>query len=242
MGSMANDNNLNLTISTTPAPFKSYHDNVVKSPLLIMIPQELKTPDLEGHLCRTDTWEKAALTNEGILFHPPSFSLQNYLNYDNGLERRMTGVPDGGSTSSSTNATALAQPETTAPTEGQDPLGEMASQFPAAIEVDQHELYSESLDNSALYRSSVAQVPAATESPHHTSEQSPTSPNSSSPASSHLSILNCQSTLQQQSRRYASLHRQLLEAGLSGLSDGSNSMLLYHRYVTVCLSVGHICL
>ncbi|KAG8411647.1 hypothetical protein J3458_015706 [Metarhizium acridum] len=222
---------------------RNQSDACPKSPLLIMSPQE--TRPLSGGSGTQSLWVETsfAAPRPDVLKSSPTvpFSLQEYLNDENDLERCIAGMPGQGRCSSSEERQAGQQavqlythsPSPVAVADRATNTGFFDSEY---IEVDYAELASVrgyqaaattttdglgGMEKNEVISLDSASVLSVT--------PSAASSSSSSSQSSSLSLLDPSYAPSPNSLRYESLHRQLQEAGLAGLGDGTNSIQLYHR-------------
>ncbi|QUC17421.1 uncharacterized protein UV8b_01662 [Ustilaginoidea virens] len=198
-----------------------------KSPLMALEHQETRIPDL---VHENPPWVETSRASTPGETRPPSvsFSLQSYLDDENDLEKRLVGAAElspgfqahhmvkqevraQGSNHKAATAASAALPglETTNVDDGG------LSQLPAmsAAEEDGTDaLTHEGMSlGSHSPRSTTTRASASTLSSKGSSNDQALAPGSVS-------------------SRHVAIHRQLEEAGLSGLGDGSHSFNLYHRY------------
>ncbi|KID70671.1 hypothetical protein MAN_00270, partial [Metarhizium hybridum] len=170
------------------------------------------------------------------------FSLQEYLNDENGLERCIAGMPGQDRCSSSQERQAGQQasqldahcPSTVAVADRATNTGFPDSEY---IEVDYAGLASArgceaaaTTTTDGLGGIEINEVTSLDS--WSTLSGAPLAGSSSSSSSTHSSshsLLDPSYAPCSNSLRYESLHRQLQEAGLAGLGDGTNSIQLYHR-------------
>ncbi|KHN94696.1 uncharacterized protein MAM_07451 [Metarhizium album ARSEF 1941] len=208
---------------------RNQSDACSKSPLLIMSPQETWLLPDSGEI--QNPWADTPVTTptSDALGSSPTvpFSLQEYLDDMNGLERCMAGMPEQGrcSRSRERRTTLILGPS---PVAVPDEPGFTDSEY---IEVDYEELASMRGDGAFATADDLGGVGwnavEPSDSPCHSSGAA--SATSSSSRSSGCSILDPSRAPPSRSLRYESLHRQLQEAGLAGLGDGTNSIQLYNR-------------
>ncbi|QLI63555.1 uncharacterized protein G6M90_00g026580 [Metarhizium brunneum] len=222
---------------------RNQSDVCPKSPLLIMNPQE--TQLLSGGSGTQSLWVETPfpVPRPDIFKSSPTvpFSLQEYLNDENGLERCIAGMPGQDRCSSSQERQAGQQasqldthrPSPVAVADPATNTGFFDSEY---IEVDYAGLASArgyeaattttTDDLSGMERNEVTSLDSW--STLSCAPLTGSSSSSSTHSSSH-SLLDPSYAPCSNSLRYESLHRQLQEAGLAGLGDGTNSIQLYHR-------------
>lgn len=163
-----------------------------------------------------------------------SFSLQEYLKDENGLERCIAGLPEDHRRSSSPERYTVRE-VVQLDTHGRPPILVTDSATNAGlsesdyVEVDYAEVMrapnGAASDNEGLD----AIVNEVISLGSRSTQSSAPSESTTSSQPSNRSLLDPSLAPPSSSVRYASLHRQLLEAGLAGLGDEANGFQLYYR-------------
>ncbi|KAF5124025.1 hypothetical protein E5D57_011947 [Metarhizium anisopliae] len=222
---------------------RNQSDVCPKSPLLIMNPQE--TQLLSGGSGTQSLWVETPfpVPRPDIFKSSPTvpFALQEYLNDENGLERCIAGMPGQDRCSSSQERQAgqqASQLDTHCPSPAAvaDPATNTGFFDSEYIEVDYAGLasargYEAAATTMTDGLSGMEKNEVTSLDSWSTLSCAPLtgSSSSSSTHSSSHSLLDPSYAPCSNSLRYESLHRQLQEAGLAGLGDGTNSIQLYHR-------------
>lgn len=204
-----------------------------KSPLLLMNPQEtrvLESDEVHRPWVETPfTVSKADVASSAAI----PFSLQSYLDEENGLERCIAGVADEGPCLSSryrVTARSVVQHDTQSRrpvlvADGGTDAGRLDTDY---IKVDYEELIRVPAPGATTMEAGLDAMVHEVISLDSMSTFSGAASTASS-QSSCRSLLDPSRAPASSRLRYASLHRQLQEAGLAGLGDGTNSIELYHR-------------
>lgn len=198
-----------------------------------MSPQETRTLE-SGEAHRP--WVETPFTvsnSDVVLSVAIPFSVQSFLDEENSLQVRLAGVPEERLCPSSRHR-YTARPVVQLDTQGRSPVlvanaatdtGGSDSDY---IKVDYEKLIQEPTSGTTTVDDGSNAMNNDVVSLDSMSTLSGAASTGSSPSS-------CQSLLDPAyappsiSLRYASLHRQLQEAGLAGLGDGTTSIDVYHR-------------